>query len=208
MPETSLPLALINVSVSPSVLAKAVRLIGSPLTRVLVSFLVALPRAVASFGSFFPLAVIGIAIHPGVLALALHSTEVVLAFVDVLIREDLEAHSVTLVLIPLAFVDPIGRIDNDSATFSHLVDDMASINRALEVLYSEVGRLLELFPLQKLWSVRLVVQVVGSFFFGELETGFALLLVHVDVESRAGLAHASSTLEVLLALRDLKVFVH
>ena len=124
-----LPLAFIDVAIAPNMLSEAVRLILLPLPSVGVTLFLAAPATVAGLRTLEPLAVENVAVSPGVLTLAIDAAHLVLAFVDVLITEDLEALPISLVVAPLAFIDTAGLVNDNAFAMSLAVDNVAAVDR-------------------------------------------------------------------------------
>lgn len=124
-----LPLALIDVAIAPIMLSEAVRLVLLPLPSVGISLFFTAPATIAGLRALVPLAVENVAVSPGVLTLAIYAAHLVLAFVDVLITEDLEALPVPLVVAPLAFVDTTGLVNNNAFAMPLAIDNVAAVDR-------------------------------------------------------------------------------
>lgn len=179
MSEALFPLAFVLVAVAPNVFTKSIRFILYPLPNVAVTFQT-LPEAMTFLLTLDPLSVVHLAAGPHVFALTLYLSVVVLALVYVIIAKPLVAETVALVVGPLTLVHALGCIRDDTLSITLRVDDLAAVDRVLVALHCEVGRHLQLVPIEQVGPQHLVVQVLLLLLVVEYEASRSLFHRHVS----------------------------
>lgn len=181
MSKARFPLALVHIAVGPSMLAEAVRLVVVPLACVLIVLGLGLPSAVTGFLSFTPETIVHVSVGPRVPSLTMHTAHLVLAFKDVAIAEDLEAHAVSFVSVPLALVEATGLVADDTLALALGIYNYTSVHTVFVIFHCKIEIFHELLPAEEFWTLWLVVEVLLGLLIVQLVLGETLLHGHVNL---------------------------